>query len=84
MNNDKKISIGVNLNLHTIQAIRLVGALLETDFLLHFHENSEEILKHLKIFFNIDYRIGINNIPIISNIAIDHQTPYCKIGEIKK
>lgn len=84
MNNDKKISIGVNLDLHTIQAIRLVGALLETDFLLYLPENSEEILKHLKTFFNIDYRIGINNILIISNITIDHQTPYCKIGEIKK
>lgn len=85
MNDDVKIQeIGVNLPLHTIQAIRLIGALMESDFLFRFSESSKGILEYLRKYFPITYSIGIENSKVLQNISIDHKAPQCKIGRIER
>lgn len=77
-------SAGIDLPICNIQSLRLVLAILESDYQISLPETDKQVLNYLDKFFSFEYRIGIENQPILKNIAIDHKTPLCKINSIQK
>lgn len=77
-------SCGVDLKLNTIQAIRMVSAITESDFLVHLNEEDCQIFDYLHKFFDIDVRAGVSGVPILNEISINHKEPSCTIGSITK
>jgi len=80
----KMKSYSVNIKLNTIQAIRLVSALMESDHIIYLNSQQRIIFNYLRQYFNIEYETGVKNKPILHKISINHQIPISKIGSIKK
>lgn len=72
---------GLDMRLKLIQEIRLCGALLESDFSIHFPQDAEPVLQYLSQHFNIEYHIGTQEIPLLENVSILHDKPLCKVGK---
>jgi len=75
--------VGIDLKLTTIQAIRVLMAVLESDFIVHVPEHYRTILAHLDTYFDLRYVIGLDDVPVVK-VEIDHARPNCKIGEIER
>jgi hypothetical protein len=84
LNDDQKQSVGLDIRLDSIQAVRLASAILESDYVLHFSEANQAKLSFLRNFFSINYQIGFDNIPMLKNIVMNHRVPLCKIGNIER
>ena len=75
---------GVQLTPKNIQTVRLVLALLESDYEIHLEDSFTSIMDYLQNYFTLDFRIGLGESSILQNVFIDHQIPLCKVNEIAK
>lgn len=75
---------GINLNLETIQAIRMVSAIMESDYQIYIKEEDKQIFDYLQKFFKMKVNAGLNGVPILSDLSINHTSPSCSIGSITK
>lgn len=77
--------VRLNVKLDKIQMIRLIGALLETDYDFDFPTESKAVLDYLRHHFDIKYSIDTEGLPVIEDVSIVHEEqPMCKIGSLKK
>jgi len=77
--------VRLNVTLDKIQAIRLIGAVLESDFDFDFPPEARIVLEHLSKHFNIKYSIASTNLPVIEDIFIKHEEqPMCRIGSLER
>ncbi len=77
-------SFGINLPWNYIQTIRLTCALLEADFDVYFPADAKQILEYWGKYFNVEYQIGLQGVPLLKDISISHEKPFCKIGTLEK
>ena len=77
-------SCGIDLDLNTIQAIRLVSAIAESDYLVHVKEEDYQIFEFLKMYFDFKVEAGVVGVPILTEVSINHKAPSCTIGSITK
>ena len=75
---------GIDHSVELIQMIRLVEAILESDFDVHLPESSASTFEYLSKNFQLDYQIGLEGIPLLKDISISHKQPLCSIGTINR
>jgi hypothetical protein len=84
MNLSSSEKFGINTKLNTIQAIRVICAILESDFTFYLPVEYREIFIHLLKYFPINVHFGISNLPILDSIYIDHKSPLTSINNLKR
>lgn len=75
---------GIDLDLGTLQAVRMVSAIMESDYLIHIKEDNKHIFDYLQKFFDSKAIVGLSGVPVLDDLLIDHKTPNCSIGSITK
>jgi hypothetical protein len=71
-----------NVPYHLIQSIRLVHALMESDYTIHIPFSHSDKFTKLKELFDIKYVVGVEGIPELSAFNINHCKPETSIGSI--
>lgn len=77
-------SCGIDLKQNTIQAIRMISAISESDYQVHVKEEDYQIFEYLQNFFDIKVKSGLVNHQMLNEVSIDHDAPSCTIGSITK
>lgn len=75
-------SFYVNIPFNLIQSIRLVHALMESDYKVHIPDDHVDKFSRLVDIFNISFEVGVNGTPEIPEIVVHHSEPKTCIGSI--
>ena len=67
-----------------IQSVRLVHALMETGHRVHIHPEHRDRFSRLEEVFGIAYVLGVDGVPRLPAVAIDHRAPLTSIGNIRR
>jgi hypothetical protein len=67
-----------------LQSIRLVHALTESGHRLHIRSEHQDRFSRLAEVFGIHYAVGIDGIPELPALRVDHRTPRTVIGTIER
>ncbi len=79
-----KKSFSLNLPFNLIQSIRLTHALMESDYIVHIPPENNYMFLTLKKIFNLQYQVGIDEVPELNLLKIGHSQPSTQIGSIKR
>ena len=74
----------INLPLQYLQAIRLTHALMESDYKVHISKEHKNKFSLLKNIFNLEYQVGIEEVPILNPVKFNHTNPSSQIGCVKR
>lgn len=67
-----------------IQSIRLVHALMESAYRVHIRAEHVDRFSRLADVFGIRYAVGIEGIPHLPALRVDHETPETAIGSLQR
>ncbi|MEL7241276.1 MAG: hypothetical protein AAGM40_02860 [Cyanobacteria bacterium J06573_2] len=76
--------LAINLPLQYLQAIRLTHALMESDYKVHIPKEHQNKFSLLKDIFNLEYQVGIEEVPILNSVKFNHTNPSSQIGYLKR
>lgn len=77
-------AFAVNLPLQYLQAIRLTHALMESDYTVHIPKEHQNKFSRLKDIFNLEYKLGVEEFPILNSLKFNHTNPSSQIGSLKR
>lgn len=77
-------ALAVNLPLQYLQAIRLTHALMESDYIVHISEEHQDKFSRLKDIFNLEYKLGVEEVPILNTVKFNHTNPSSQIGSLER
>ncbi len=77
-------ALAVNLPLQYLQAIRLTHALMESDYIVHILEEHQDKFSRLKEIFNLEYKLGVEEVPILNAVKFNHTNPSSQIGSLER
>ena len=72
------------LPMHLIQALRLAHALMESEATVHVSRRHAAKFGCLRKFFNLDFEIGEQDLPVLAGASVSHEEPLTRIGEIER
>lgn len=67
-----------------IQGIRLVHALMETDYHVHVPVEHVDKFSQLRDAFGVDFAIGIENVPELPAVSVSHSAPSTAVGSVRR
>ena len=74
----------INLPLQYLQAIRLTHALMESDYKVHIQKEHKNKFSLLKDIFNLEYKLGVEEVTILNSVKFNHSNPSSQIGSLKR
>lgn len=77
-------AFAVNLPLQYIQTIRLTHALIESDYTVHIPEEDKDKFSLLKKIFNLQYKVGVEGVPKLNSLKLNHASPSLQIGSLQR
>lgn len=75
--------LSVDLPLRYVQALRLVHAIMESDYLVHLSEADADKFAHIRELFGLRYRVGRGAV-VLPGVEISHDEPRTQIGSISR
>lgn len=84
--NAKHLSITYDLPIHLIQSLRLIQALMESDFNVVIPAHQEGIFQYLENYFELSYSVDPDGSKLLQELIINHATPTpeTRIGSISR
>lgn len=80
----RRNSFYVDVPYYLIQSVRLVHALAESDYNVHVPAEHVDKVARLREVFNVDVRVGTQDVPVLPGVVVDHASPRTSIGALSR